>query len=223
MKVCFFDIDGTLLKTGGSGGRAMISALVEEFGLPAPDMEIPYAGRSDRAIVDDIFRAAGLPLSAETRDRFTARYLRHLEREVRVSAGQLCAGVTAALDRVSAAGHVRSALLTGNIEAAAWIKLRHFRLENYFTFGGFGDRQAHRDDIAREAADLAERSLGRPPAEIYVIGDTPADVACGKAIGATTAAVATGTFTLDELRAAGADYTLPDLTHATELLSRITA
>ena len=139
MKLLLFDIDGTLITTGGSGGRAMFAAVTQEFDVPHPEQQIPFAGRSDRAIVPDIFRAAGVPLTDETWNRFTERYLSNLARELVASDGRVLHGVEGVLARLSAAAGIDLGLLTGNLEAGARVKLKHFQINDYFSFGGFGD------------------------------------------------------------------------------------
>lgn len=188
----------------------MVSAIAEEFEVEPPQLDIPFAGRSDRSIVADVFEAAGVPFDETNRSRFTTRYLDHLDHELANCDGRVFEGVVESLKVVGDKTDVGVGLLTGNLEAAAWKKVRRFGLESHFSFGGFGDSQPNRDDIAREASDAATQKFAREFDQLVVIGDTPADVQCGRAIGAITVAVATGSFPLDELSA-----TKPDLAVAT--------
>ena len=112
-------------------------------------------------------------------------------------------------------------LLTGNIRAGAEIKLRHYGLWHHFPFGGFADGLIDRDDVARRALAEAEAHIGRPidPADVWVIGDTPLDVRCARAIGAKAVVVATGWHPHEELVACNPDHLLPDFTHAGALLT----
>jgi phosphoglycolate phosphatase-like HAD superfamily hydrolase len=113
-------------------------------------------------------------------------------------------------------------LLTGNVRAGAEIKLRHYGLWDYFPFGGFADDLPNRDDVARRALAEAEAHVGRPvnPADVWVIGDTPLDVQCARAIGAKAVVVATGWHPHDELVACNPDHLLVDFTHAGDLLTQ---
>ena len=206
MKICLFDIDGTLITTGGAGGRAMASAVVEEFGVDHPRFDFPFGGRTDRSIVPDVFNAAGVEFTEANWQRFVERYLTHLTRELSKCDGHVYEGVIPVLDLVTAAAGVEVGLLTGNMESAAWMKMDRFQLRDYFSFGGFGDRQAQRDDVASEAAATVRDRFGNSPDEIIVIGDTSADVQCGRAIGATVVAVATGSASFDELQATAPEH-----------------
>jgi phosphoglycolate phosphatase len=206
MKICLFDIDGTLITTGGAGGRAMATAVVDEFGADPPRFDFPFGGRTDRSIVPDVFNAAGVEFTASNWQRFVKRYLLHLDRELSECDGHVYEGVLQVLDLVAAAAGVEVGLLTGNMEAAAWMKMDRFQLRDYFSFGGFGDRQAQRDDVAGEAAATVKERFGDSYDEIIVIGDTPADVQCGRAIGATVVAVATGSGSFEELLATSPDH-----------------
>jgi phosphoglycolate phosphatase-like HAD superfamily hydrolase len=104
-------------------------------------------------------------------------------------------------------------LLTGNFQSGAWLKLEHYALHDYFDFGGFGDRHVNRNDVARDAFELIRRRLGADfdPADVWVVGDTPADVECARAIGANSIAVATGIFTAEELAAENPNFLWDDL------------
>jgi phosphoglycolate phosphatase-like HAD superfamily hydrolase len=122
-------------------------------------------------------------------------------------------GIQALLDRLRDGGSAHCALLTGNYQPAAYLKLGHFGIADFFEWGAFGEEAAERDELARIALRRAEaRGLPATAREQHVvIGDTPHDVACARAIGARVLAVATGNFSEDDLRASGADVTLPDL------------
>ncbi len=206
MKICLFDIDGTLITSGGAGGRAMASAICEEFAVDHPRFDFPFGGRTDRSIVPDVFNAAGVEFTEANWQRFTERYLTHLARELSECDGRVYEGVMPVLELVRAATNIEVGLLTGNMEAAAWMKMDQFGLRSHFGFGGFGDRQPERDDVAREAAATVNQRFGDAYDEIVVIGDTPADVQCGRAIGATVIAVATGSATFEELLATSPDH-----------------
>lgn len=201
----------------------MASAVAEEFSVPPPQLNIPFGGRSDRAIVGDVFGLAGVAFTEANWRRFVTRYVLHLEQELSACEGGLCESVTPVLETVSTAGHLHVGLLTGNLEAAAWRKVQRFGIGHHFSFGGFGDRQPDRDDIAREAAATVAERFGDEPQEIIVVGDTPADVKCGRAIGATTVAVATGSASFQELAAVAPDHVFHTLTDARNYFGELAA
>jgi phosphoglycolate phosphatase len=222
MHTCLFDIDGTLLSSGGAGKAAMENALLEEFGLDAIRVQVPYSGRTDRAIVRDLFRHHGVADSPENWRQFVAGYLRRLPNFLTRCQGRVLPGIAALLAQLRARGDVLLGLLTGNLRVGARLKLGHYGLFEHFVFGGFGDDHFSRDDVAREAlAEVHRRLNGATNLErVWVIGDTPLDVQCARCIGAKVAAVATGWHSLDELAAAKPDLLLPDLSDPTPLLAR---
>jgi phosphoglycolate phosphatase len=222
MHVCLFDIDGTLLSSGGAGKAALESALVEEFGLAGLRAQVPYSGRTDRAIIRDLLRLHDLGETADVFERLVAGYLRRLPDCLRRHEGKVLPGIAALLAELSRREQVAVGLLTGNLRAGARLKLGHYGLFDYFAFGGFGDRHWERDDVAREALDAVRAHLnGRVVMErVWVIGDTPLDVQCARAIGARVAAVATGWHSRHELAAAAPDLLLADLSDPAPLLEQ---
>jgi phosphoglycolate phosphatase len=225
MHICLFDIDGTLLNTGGAGAAAMEAAIREHLRTETPVQGISYAGRTDRSMIADIFTYYGAELTEETRCAFVEAYLRHLPKELAGKTGLVLPGVAELLAHLHARDDVLLGLLTGNLLEGARIKLEYFGLADYFDFsmGAFGDEHFDRDDVAR-AAWAAVREQHRHRSELstdrlWVIGDTPADVQCGRAIGAKVLAVATGIHTADELAAAGPDRLVDDFTDAEAVLA----
>jgi phosphoglycolate phosphatase-like HAD superfamily hydrolase len=220
MRVCLFDIDGTLLSSGGAGKAAMEAALVEEFGLPGVLHQISYSGRTDRAITWDLLHAHQLDPHDSHRERLLNGYLRRLPDSLCRGQGRVLPGIHELLDELGQRDDVVLGLLTGNIRAGSRIKLGHFGIDQHFRFGGYGDEHLDRDDVARAALADVHRHLNGTvrPEHIWVIGDTPLDVRCARAIGANVAAVATGWHTLDELRAAEPDLLFADLADAASLL-----
>jgi phosphoglycolate phosphatase-like HAD superfamily hydrolase len=223
MFVLLFDIDGTLLSSGGAGKAAMESALMEEFGLGELLGRVPYSGRTDRAIAQDLLRLHGVAESEANWQRLREGYLSRLPRCLAAHQGQVLPGIAALLECLRARGDITLGLLTGNIREGARLKLGHYGLHEHFTFGGFGDLHFHRDDVAREALAAVHGHLnGTVPLErLWVIGDTPLDVACARAIGARVAAVATGWHSLEELADAGPDLLLADFTDPAPLLAEL--
>jgi phosphoglycolate phosphatase len=224
MKLLLFDIDGTLVLTGGAGKDAMARALTEVFGISHPLAEVALAGRTDRAILEDALAAApGGPVPIDGRlSRFQDAYFARLAEELTLPRPHKRAlpGVDALLDRLSRRDDVVLGLLTGNFRESARLKLGHFDLWRYFAWGAFGDTP-DRNALVPVAVQCA-RDHGCPdlesPAAVVILGDTPHDVACARNAGATSVAVATGCFSMDELRAAGADVVLPDLSRTDDVV-----
>ena len=211
--ICLFDIDGTLLSTGGAGQRAMENALATIFGIRGPTDAILAAGRTDRAITVDLFAAHTLEMNQSNWDRFTSAYFECLPSSLGQLPGRLLPGVLALLQQLAQRDDVELGLLTGNFEKSAWQKLKHYQIDHFFDFGGFGDHHSHRDDVARDALAAVHQRFGAvSPDQIWVIGDTPADVQCGRAIGARVAAVATGIFARPILADCQPDLLFDDLT-----------
>lgn len=221
MHVFLFDIDGTLISSGGAGKAALEMALAAEFGVTHAIEKLQLSGRPDRAIIGDLFRLHVIDDQPEHWQRLTASYLRHLPACLAAHNGRVLPGIVALLTEL-ARRHIPLGLLTGNIRAGAKVKLGYFGLYDHFTFGGFGDQHLDRDDIAREAMAAVKQRLNgqHSPERIWVIGDTPLDIRCARAIGARAVAVATGWHSLDELAAHEPDLLLADLSDATELLER---
>lgn len=219
-QILFFDIDGTMLSTGGAGQKAMELALAEEFRVEMPFDGILTAGRTDCGIADEIFERYGIEDSPRQRERFMMSYLERLPGCLKEIPGALLPGVRELLDRLVLHEHCVLSLLTGNYAEGAWIKLRHFRIDQYFQFGGFGDQHSHRDDVARLALRNAEAHLQQPIEghRTCVIGDTPADIQCARAIQARAVAVATGTYTQDQLDSHTPDHLFADLSQTAEIV-----
>jgi phosphoglycolate phosphatase-like HAD superfamily hydrolase len=220
MHICLFDIDGTLLNSGGAGKAAMESGLAEEFGLGHVQQGVPYSGRTDRAICHDLLRVHGIEPSPENWRRLQRAYLRKLPSCLKRYNGKVLPGIAALLERLRDHDTTKVGLLTGNIRAGAEAKLGHFGLFHHFPFGGFGDEHLERDAVAHEALAAARAHCGEVVCErIWVIGDTPLDIRCARAIGARVAAVATGVHSLEELETEQPDLLLADLSDSTRLLA----
>jgi phosphoglycolate phosphatase-like HAD superfamily hydrolase len=229
MHLVLFDIDGTLISSGGAGRTALEAALADEFGVPLRG-QLELSGRTDRAIVEDLLRLAGLPVSEENLQRIQQGYLRHLPEHLRRHSAldpahprfaRILPGVEALVQGLHQREGFLLGLLTGNIRDGARIKLGHFRLFDYFPIGGFGDRHHDRDDVAREALAEAHRHLGYTlsPERVWVIGDTPLDIRCARAIGARAVAVVTGWHDREELAGHRPDFLLDDLSDPREVLA----
>jgi phosphoglycolate phosphatase-like HAD superfamily hydrolase len=225
MHVCLFDIDGTLIKTGGAGKAALEGALTRVFGIAPATEELSYSGRTDRAIIRDLFALHGVPDTAANCQRLTTAYLERLPGCLQLGTGRVLPGIAELLEQLNGRADVLIGLLTGNLRAGARAKLGHFGLFDYFVCGGYGDVHLDRDDVAREAlAEVRQRLNGTLVLDrVWVIGDTPLDVRCARAVGARVAAVATGWHSTEELAAHQPDLLMADLSDATELLDRIVA
>ena len=211
-----WDIDGTLLTSGGAGMRALRTPLRELHGIQASLDDIDYAGRTDRHILRQIFTRYDLPMSEETFTRFLDHYVATLPSELANPGAFILPGVHALLTAAAARPDITQALLTGNVQRGARAKLSFHGLWDFFPFGAFADDSEHRNDLGPHALRRAREHTGVdfPPARVWVIGDTPHDIACGRIIGAQTLAVATGSHNVAALSAHAPTAVLPDLSDA---------
>jgi phosphoglycolate phosphatase-like HAD superfamily hydrolase len=216
--VLLFDIDGTLIRSGGAGKVAMEQGLRSAFGLRNINDTVAYSGRTDFAIARDLLATHGLEPSIENQRRLTDAYLECLPDSLRSTPGTICQGIEPLLERLAEREDVLLGLLTGNIRRGAEIKLGHFGLWHPFALGGFGDHRHDRDDVARAAWSAVQERVDVEPQQVWVIGDTPLDVSCARAINARVIAVATGWHDLAELQATQPDYALADLANVDEVL-----
>ncbi len=221
MHVCLFDIDGTLIHTRGAGMAALRDGLRAAFGVAEPTDQVAVHGRTDRGITRDLFRFHGIEDIPEHWTRFRESYVQVLPQSLAQRPGMVLPGIVPLLETLKAREDVSLGLLTGNTREGARIKLAHYGLDGYFNFGGFGDDHFERDDVAREALAVAKSRLhGNCDLQhVWVIGDTPTDVSCGRAIGARTLAVATGNHTWDELAAARPDHLAVDFCNPEPVLA----
>ncbi len=223
MHVCLFDIDGTLIASGGAGKAALEAALADEFGVTHLIEKLQLSGRTDRAIIRDLFRMHVIDETPENLRRLTAAYLRRLPACLERNAGRVLPGVAELLRQLRGRDDVLVGLLTGNVRDGARVKLGHFGLFEHFTVGGYGDHHFDRDDVAREALVEVRRVLNgaADPDRIWVVGDTPLDVRVRRAIGARAAAVCTGWHGREELADHRPDVLLADLSDPTPLLAHL--
>lgn len=212
--VVLFDIDGTLLDSGGAGRRAMVAGFAAVTGRADALTAVRFAGMTDPSIVRAGLRVAGLLESAETIAAVIAAYLEHLPQQLRAGSPRVLAGVEAVLDAI--AGRAAVGLGTGNVEPGAQAKLEAVGLRPRFSFGGYGSDHEDRAELLRVGARRGAAGLGRAveTCRVLVVGDTPRDVAAARAIGAECLAVATSWFDEDTLRAAGPSAVARDLASA---------
>ncbi len=225
MKHIFFDIDGTLLLSGGAGRVAMTRAMTRMFGI-GELQRLDVSGRTDRAIIGDLFSAHGVAWNEQVYREFAAQYHRELDRCIADCQGRLLSGVARLLEKLSSDPRIGLGLLTGNSRDGAMIKVRHYRIDHFFGFGGFGSEHVCRNDVAREALEDCRRWAA--PADVaedstWVVGDTVHDVRCARAIGARVCGVATGGTGKAELIAAGADLVVDNLENEETLISAFLA
>ena len=214
-RLILFDIDGTLVLTGGAGGRAMTRAFRDVFGVENGLASVSMAGRTDAWIVARMAAHHSLVCGDETRSRFQEAYIGHLLREIHEPGPQkgVLPGVREVLDALARDPRACLALLTGNFERGAQIKLEYFDLWKYFASGAFGDTTHDRNSLLGTAIERVTASCGLTvrPSDITIVGDTPLDVAVALAGGARSVAVATGGYDRETLKASGADVVLDDL------------
>lgn len=218
-KLLLFDIDGTLVDTGGAGMRALQQACAQVFGDHGPALDL--AGSTDAGILLEMLNHFGhLPELADSH-QFYRVYLDHLA--VNLDSGQfggrVLPGVADLLAALAATGGFHLGLLTGNIHAGARVKMRHFQLDHYFPVGAFGDDHHDRNRLGPIALRRASGHFGQrfEPSDVWVIGDTPKDIACARALGSPCLAVATGRFSSAELTAAGATAVADNLADTAEI------
>ena len=209
-----FDIDGTLISSGGAGSVAWREAFQDLYGIPADIGKFTDAGMTDPEVGRLTFEnVLGRKPTPRELARVLARRQRHLAAAVAASTGyRVLPGVPELLEQLHDDGYLLG-LTTGGTEAAAHVKLARGDLNHFFSFGGYGSDSEDRTELTKKAIERAGTVLGHAvdPAETLVVGDTPLDVAAAHGAGARAVGVATGHYSEDELRAAGADYVLATL------------
>lgn len=207
-RLLLFDIDCTLIDTGGAGMAALKEAACELFGAEGPELDL--AGSTDSGIVRGMLDHFASDIELED---FYRVYLQKLTPNLVSYRGTILPGVTTLLDEL-VHSDASLGLLTGNIADGAKAKIDHYELTRYFPIevGAYGDDHHDRNELGPVALKRAHSIYGMAfdAEQSVVIGDTPKDIACGKAMGAATLAVATGRFSVDDLQACGADLAVED-------------
>jgi len=215
IRLVLFDIDGTLVHTGGAGIEAFRQTFADEFDAHDGIEKLKFAGRTDVSLVREFFSIHQIPATPENFRRFFEQYVFRLDHVLVHNKTSICPGVREFIHELQSVPQPPLlGLLTGNIQLGAEIKLRHFDLWETFTTGGFADDHEDRDQIAVAAHKRANRVMKENlrGEEILVIGDTPFDIRCGRAISAKVLAVATGGAKLQELVNHKPDWAVADLT-----------
>ena len=222
-QLVLFDIDGTLVDCGPQVRPLFEAALVEVFGTAGAIDSYDFAGKTDPGIALELLTEAGVPAAAVTvgLPRLRASYLERLAGALDRTGMRLLPGVSDLLPRLARRDDVVLALLTGNWEPGARTKLSRFDLNDFFPFGAFGCDGTDRAELPPVAWERAFRATGQRfrPAETLIVGDSLNDVACAQAHGIPVLAVATGRTPAAALAAAGADWVVPDLPAAGEVVS----
>jgi phosphoglycolate phosphatase-like HAD superfamily hydrolase len=213
-----FDIDGTLLASGGAGRRAILATITRFCDDSTGLNTVRFDGKTDPQIVVELFEAAGVPNPEEPERVSTVldHYVSALEQELAhpARAAQLMPGIRELLNRFDDGAEPVLGLLTGNVRTGATLKLRSAKLDcERFRVGAFGSDHRDRSELPAIASQRAMPIFGYAPRgeDIVIIGDTPADMTCGLALGARAIGVGTGAYALEELEAAGAWAVFPDL------------
>ncbi len=228
--IVLFDIDNTLLYSGGAGSLAMRRAFEELYGIEDGFRRVEFTGRTDWAILRAAMREHDVARDGDDgfrqeMTRFQETYYRLLKGTLHeVTSGRTMPGVAellAALSERAERNGVRQGLATGNFRTAAFMKLRHFELDGHLAEGGFGDDAEDRGEMVGVAIERLADGSKPDAASIWVVGDTPLDVAAARANGVRALSVATGSSSVEELRDAGADAAVADLSNTESVLATL--
>lgn len=224
MKLLLFDIDGTLIDTGGAGSRSLNISFEELFSIKDAFKDITMAGKTDIQIMKEGIFKHNLPYSEDILSKIVDTYIKNLSIEIRNNNKHLKPGIINLLDTLSKNnGDYALGLLTGNIERGARIKLEPFGLNRYFSTGAFGSDHEDRNKLLPIAVERYIRIAGKniDYKDCIIIGDTPRDVQCAKPYGARCVAVSTGPYSYSSLLETGADFVMKDLSDVNIFLNKI--
>jgi phosphoglycolate phosphatase len=222
-RLLLFDIDGTLVNTGGAGVMSLRNMVQQRFGVADDLRDIEIAGKTDRAIIRDILRKYDTDPSEENIFQFARMYIADLRNELPRCRGRVLPGVNKLLRRLQSQAHIVLALLTGNLKRSAQLKLEHYGLWHFFEFGAFADDHQDRNELGAFAHRRAREKHNHDfdSADIDVIGDTGHDIACGKAFGARTIAVATGSWPRERLQECEPHFLFDDLSEVDKVIDAL--
>ncbi|MDR0534506.1 MAG: haloacid dehalogenase-like hydrolase [Verrucomicrobiales bacterium] len=210
-----WDIDGTLITTGQASETAIGQATEYAFGIKSDLSKVDFHGRTDTWVGIELLKQLNLAATPEHIHRFHEAYLDCLKKQLPLHPGKVLPGIVAILEQAAKRRDCVNALLTGNLERGAKLKLSHYSIWHYFEFGAFADDSHIRNELGPVALKRALARTGHDfsPDRVYVIGDTPHDITCGKIIGAKTISVATGNYTKAELLACEPYACFDDFSH----------
>ncbi len=222
-RLYLFDIDGTLITSGGAGEASLKLATKDFCGKEVDFSPVTIAGNTDTGIARHLLALAGMEATDQNIMGLLDCYLARLAERIGQHNGQLLPGVIPLLDRMQQRPDCLLALLTGNLIRGAEVKLGHYGVWHYFAFGAFADDHHIRNELGpiAQARALTLHGEAFPPERIYVIGDTPRDIECGKIFGAVTVAVATGHYSREELAAHHPDFLFDDLSDADAVMTAL--
>ena len=222
-RLLLFDIDGTLITSGGAGEAALKDAMRSRFAVEEDLAGVILAGATDARIARELLEKHGIAVSSENVAALLDIYLGHLSDRIGRHDGKLLPGIVPLLNVLSHREDAVLALLTGNVSRGAEIKLTHYGVWDFFEFGAFADDHHDRNELGKFARARALERHGEefPPSRIYVIGDTPKDIECGRAIGACTVAIATGHYSAAELKEHSPDFLFEDLSDTDRVVSHL--
>lgn len=222
-RLILWDIDSTLVNTGAAGQHALIRATIDWFGGEGDLSGVEIAGRTDRAIAHQIMEKYGKSATTENVDAFLDRYVSLLPEELPKRNGRVLPGVRELLEDLARQSDKTLGLLTGNLKRGAQLKLAYYDLWHFFPFGAFADDHHDRNALGPCAVGraVAHAAFEFHPQQVDVVGDTGHDIACGKAFGARTIAVATGSWSRDRLAECEPDFLFDDLANVNEVKQKL--
>ena len=222
-QLLLFDIDGTLITSGGAGEQALRLGIRDRFGIDEDMRGIEIAGRTDSGIARQFFAKHSLPATPENIAAFFESYLAHLPRLLSEKNGRLLPGIIPLLDALQPRADMVLALLTGNLARGAELKLTHYGVWDYYEFGAYADEHHDRNQLGHFARTRAQERHGIafPPERIYILGDTPHDIDCARAIGAKAVAIATGQYTHAQLAEHAPDFLFDDLSDVDAVIAAL--
>lgn len=220
-----WDIDGTLIKGSGVGVRAILLAMKRLYGIDVSLDGYDYRGRTDILIAQWLLPQHGIEATNENITAYLNAYLNALEELLAPTERNHMPGIVEILELAHQRPDIVQALLTGNLERGAFIKLKHHQIDHYFKFGAYSDDSHIRNELGPIALKRAKEKLDAEflPENVYIIGDTPHDIACGKVIGAKTIAVATGGFSKEQLASHEPTAVFENLSDATRFFELLEA
>jgi phosphoglycolate phosphatase len=225
-KLVLFDIDGTILYTGGAGRKAMCKTLLEVYGSTGPIQGFPFSGKTDPQIIVELMTLAGytLNLIEERMERFWDVYVEYLREEMaQAHKLKVHPGVVELVKALHSHNGTVLGLLTGNIQRGARLKLEPVGLNQYFPVGAFGDDSADRNQLPQIAAQRVGQQFGRDfrGREVVIVGDTAADISCARYFGAKVVVAATGMISYQELEKAKPDALFHDFSNYRKVMEEI--